>query len=121
MLVILLGVLAIILIVTESGCTTPRTIPKASRFSGDHTTIQIRGMWYICYQSRMRGLPYIIPPVHTAHCDCVVDKSREVFSSSDYEVADADNLTEFFRKKSIECDVSNVTPAKPAKIPSKIL
>jgi len=108
---VLLGVIVMLLIIFLTGCKTQRTIPKASRFSGDHTTVQIRGMWFICYQSRTNGFPRVPPPIHTAHCDCLVDKSRENFSSSDYKTYDADNLTIFFRDKSIECELqSKVQP-----------
>jgi len=112
---VLFGIIVMSLIVLLTGCTTQRTIPKKSRFSGDHTTVQIRGMWFVCYQTRINSFPRVLPPVHTAHCDCLVDKSRENFSSSDYKTYDAGNLTIFFRDKSIECELQSKVqpPANP--------
>jgi len=80
------------------------------RFSGDHTTAQIRGMWNVCFQTRMKNMPYFPAPLHFQHCDCLVDNSRENFSSQDYDKMGKDNLTEFFRVASILCDGSTVVP-----------
>ena len=97
--------LAIILLFIITACTTQEKIVKVrAKYSGDHTTAQIRGMWHICYQSRMRSAPHLPPPFHMDHCDCVIDKSREEYSSKYYKGADKDNLTRFFTEASIACD-----------------
>lgn len=74
------------------------------RFSGDHTTQQIRGMWQICFNTRRANIPYFPLPMHVNHCDCVVDASREIHSSTDYVKIDSDNLTKFFVEASVKCD-----------------
>lgn len=99
-----------ILIIFMGACAH-ETIQVRPKYSGDHTTGQIRGMWWICYNTRLQNMPYFPPPVHMEHCDCVVDKSREKYSSSDYDKIGSDNLTKFFTITSIECD--NGTDIKP--------
>ena len=97
--------LAIIFLFIITACTTEEKIVKVrAKYSGDHTTVQIRGMWVICYNTRIKNMPYIPPPMHMEHCDCVIDKSREMYSSKYYEGADTDNLTRFFTEASIACD-----------------
>jgi len=107
-LIILVGIGVMVLIISVTACTTPVVEPAVkARFSGDHTTIQIRGLWYVCIQARQRGLPHLPPPVHSAHCDCVLDKSREQFSSEDYERMTQDNLTRAFTEINVECQILN--------------
>ena len=106
-----IGLIALVL----SACTT-EVVQVRPKYSGDHTTVQIRGMWVICYNTRLKEIPYLPPPIHMDHCDCVIDKSREEYSSGDYDKVGQDNLTLFFTRASIECDNSTeVTPA-PASI-----
>ena len=88
------------------GCSSKDVILVSAKYSGDHTTAQIRGMWVICYSTRIKNMPYFPPPIHMEHCDCVVDKSREIYSSGDYDKVGQDNLTLFFTEASIECDNS---------------
>jgi hypothetical protein len=107
-LIILVGIGVMVLIISVTACTTPVVEPAVkARFSGDHTTIQIRGLWYVCIQARQRGLSHLPPPVHSAHCDCVLDKSREQFSSEDYERMTQDNLTRAFTEINVECQILN--------------
>ena len=106
-LIVLVGVGVMVLIILLTSCSTPVEPPKKSRFSGDHTTIQIRGLWYVCIQARQRGLSHLPPPVHSAHCDCVLDKSREQFSSKDYDRMTQDNLTRAFTVINTECQILN--------------
>jgi hypothetical protein len=107
-LIILVGIGVMVLIISVTACSTPVVEPAVkARFSGDHTTIQIRGLWYVCIQARQRGLPHLPPPVHSAHCDCVLDKSREQFSSEDYERMAQDNLTRAFTEINVECQILN--------------
>lgn len=98
-------------------CSSEKIIHVRPKYSGDHTTAQIRGMWHICYQSRMRSAPHFPPPFHMEHCDCVIDKSREAYSSKFYKGADTDNLTRFFTEASIACDQrSTQAMPEPASI-----
>ena len=107
-LIILVGIGVMVLIISVTACSTPVVEPAVkARFSGDHTTIQIRGLWYVCIQARQRGLSHLPPPVHSAHCDCVLDKSREQFSSEDYERMTQDNLTRAFTEINVECQILN--------------
>ena len=107
-LIVLVGVGVMVLIILLTSCSTPVVQPvEKSRFSGDHTTIQIRGLWYVCIQARQRGLSHLPPPVHSAHCDCVLDKSREQVSSEDYERMTQDNLTRAFTEINVECQILN--------------
>ena len=100
------------------GCATKSV---NTRFSGDHTTTQIRGMWYICFQTKARNDPTVPPIIHTTACDCIVDKSREKFKSSDYGDFNADNLTMFFKDATIECDAEQIAKPEPVAIPPKTL
>ena len=113
-LIVLVGVGVMVLIILLTSCSTPVVQPvEKSRFSGDHTTIQIRGLWYVCIQARQRGLPQLPPPVHSAHCDCVLDKSREQFSAKDYEKMQQGNLTKVFTEINLECQMlHNFEPVK---------
>ena len=112
-----ISTLAIIFLFIITACTTEEKIIKVrAKYSGDHTTAQIRGMWHICYQSRMRSAPHFPPPFHMEHCDCVVDKSRESHSSEDYTKIGSDNLTIFFTKVSIECDNTTIVKPEPTAI-----
>ena len=88
----------------------------SARFSGDHTTAQIRGMWNICFQTRMKNMPYFPAPLHFQHCDCLVDNSRENFSSKEYDSIGKDNLTDFFRQASILCNGSATVPNEPIEL-----
>ena len=106
-----IGLIALIL----SACTT-EIVQVRAKYSGDHTTNQIRGMWVICYNTRIKNMPYFPPPIHMDHCDCVIDKSREKYSSGDYEKIGTDNLTKFFTVTSIECDNGTKVKAEPAAI-----
>ena len=107
-LIILVGIGVMVLIISVTACSTPVVEPAVrARFSGDHTTIQIRGLWYVCIQARQRGLSHLPPPVHSAHCDCVLDKSREQFSAEDYERMTQDNLTRAFTEINVECQILN--------------
>ena len=98
-----------------SACTQ-EVIDVRPKYSGDHTTNQIRGMWVICYNTRIKEMPYFPPPVHMDHCDCVIDKSREKYSSGDYDKIGTDNLTKFFVVTSIECDNGTKVKSEPAAI-----
>ena len=113
-LIILVGIGVMVLIISVTACTTPVVEPAVrARFSGDHTTIQIRGLWYVCIQARQRGLPHLPPPVHSAHCDCVLDKSREQFSAKDYEKMQQGNLTKVFTEINLECQMlNNLNPSQ---------
>jgi len=113
-LIVLVGVGVMVLIILLTSCSTPVVQPvEKSRFSGDHTTIQIRGLWYVCIQARQRGLPQLPPPVHSAHCDCVLDKSREQFSAKDYEKMQQGNLTKVFTEINLECQMlNNLNPSQ---------
>ena len=77
------------------GCTTP----EKPRFSGDHTTNQIRGMWHICFAKHRELEPWMNPEVHFEICDCVIDLSRESYGAEDYSKGDLDNLSQFFTEK----------------------
>ena len=98
-----------------------RTQVESVRFSGDHSTSSIRGMWYVCYETRLKAYPATLPTTHWDHCDCLVDKSRETYKSSDYNKVGQDNLTLFFRDASIECDLKMSIPNEPSKLPIKQL
>jgi len=99
-------------------CTNTKVIKP--KFSGDHTTQQIRSMWHICFNARRKTAPYFPPPMHINHCDCVIDASREKFSSLDYKKVGGDNLTVFFTQASLECDADGMrtteTPAEPTML-----
>ena len=110
----LIGVIVVLLIILLTGCSVNRTQSESVRFSGDHSTASIRGMWLICYQARTRAFPHVLPPLHWSHCDCLVDKSREVYSHSDYTKIPEDKLTVFFRDASQECDRGVLLPNEPA-------
>ena len=97
------------------GCSTTQK-QVSVRFSGDHTTAQIRGMWNICFQTRMKNMPYFPAPLHFEHCDCLLDNSRENFSSKEYDSIGKDNLTDFFRQASILCNGAATVPNKPIKL-----
>lgn len=119
-LIVLLGVGVMTMIVALTGCSTPKPAHKPHPYSGDHTVGQLRGMFSVCYQTRRGLAPYFPPPMHMKHCDCLVDKSREKYSSQDYDGLDKGVLADFFRDASIECDVklglpsiNNNEPVKP--------
>ena len=98
--------MAIIICATAMACNKTTVEPlKKTRFSGDHTTAQIRGLWYVCLQTRQRSMPYIAPQIHGVHCDCVTDKSREQFSSTQYEKIPQDNMSAAFTDINIECSM----------------
>ena len=84
------------------GCTNTKVIKP--KFSGDHTTQQIREMWHICFNSIRKSTPYLPPLMHMTHCDCVIDASREKYSITDYKKQGEDNLTKFFTEASKECN-----------------
>ena len=106
-LIVLVGVGVITIIVALSACSTPQpTAPhKNHPYSGDHRVAQLRGMFTICLQTRQKAAPYFPVPFHIQHCDCVIDKSRERYSSNDYEGLEKGVLENFFRNASIECDI----------------
>ena len=83
----------------------PAPAHKPHPYSGDHKVSQLRGMFSVCLQTRMRALPGFPGAIHFSHCDCVVDKSREQYSSSDYSTVSSAELEIFFRDASIECNV----------------
>lgn len=103
-------------------CSTPQpTTPhKDHPYSGDHKVAQIRGMFSICLQTRQRVAPFWPVPMHMAHCDCIVDKSREKHSVDDYIAMAPGMLEDFFRDASTKCDeelnlptINNKEPVKP--------
>ena len=108
-------ILLFILALGLSACNK-EVILVSAKYSGDHTTSQIRGMWVICYNTRIKNMPYFPPPIHMEHCDCVVDKSREKYSSGDYDKVGTENLTLFFTETSIECDNSTEVKPEPTSI-----
>ena len=115
-LICFFGVLVIALIVLLTGCVdTNRTLPSKPRFSGDHTTANIRGMWHVCYSSRTRTAPHIPPLDHVIHCDCLVDSSRERMKFDEYTALGNDNLTKFFSDLSTECTVRRMNEFEPHK------
>ena len=121
-LVAILGVIVATIIIFLTGCSTVnRTQVESVRFSGDHSTSSIRGMWHICYETRLKAYPATLPTIHWDHCDCLVDKSRETYKSSDYNKVGQDNLSLFFKVASIECDLKMSMPNEPSKLPIKQL
>ena len=118
LLIVLVGIVVTVLFLSVTSCSTPVVKPvkpeKSTKFSGDHTTPQIRGMWSVCYQSRMKSLPHFPPPVHGAHCDCLVDGSRERYSSGDYEKMGSDNLTNVFSELSSLCNLIQIPKIEAA-------
>lgn len=104
-IIILVGVGVMATIIALTGCTNKvEQITVEPRFSGDHETKDIRAMWLVCYQSRIRALPYIPRPVHWQHCDCMTDKSREVYSFNEYNKETQEKLTEFYTGLHRECE-----------------
>ena len=61
-------------------------------------------------------MPYFPAPLHFQHCDCLIDTSRENFSSKEYDRMGEDNLTEFFRGASIVCNGSATVPNEPIEL-----
>ena len=112
----LVNCIHIILIALVLGACTKEVVLVSAKYSGDHTTSQIRGMWIICYQTRIKNMPYFPPPIHMEHCDCVVDKSREKYSSGDYDKVGTENLTLFFTETSVECENSTEATPDPTAI-----
>ena len=119
-LIVLLGVGVMTMIVALTGCSTQPPAPhKNHPYSGDHRVAQLRGMFSICLQTRQRFAPFWPVPMHIAHCDCIVDKSREKHSSSDYNAMKPGVLENFFRDASAVCDKElnmpsiNNEPVKP--------
>ena len=105
-LIVLFGVGVMTMIVALTGCSTSQPpAHKPHPYSGDHKVSQLRGMFSVCLQTRMRALPGFPGAIHFSHCDCVVDKSREQYSSSDYSTVSSAELEIFFRDASIECNV----------------
>ena len=105
-LIVLVGVGVITMIVALTACSTPQpTAHKPHPYSGDHKVSQLRGMFSVCLQTRMRAMPAFPAPMHFSHCDCVVDKSREKYSSGDYSKVSSAELEVFFRDASIECNI----------------
>ena len=107
----LLGLLSL-----SYGCTKEKITQVQPKYSGDHTTAQIRGMWHVCYQTRVRNMPHLPHIIHWEHCDCLIDKSRENFSSKDYDQMGTDNLTIFFKKTSLICDQNSIAAPEPASV-----
>ena len=121
-LICFFGVLVIALIVLLTGCVdTNRTLPSKPRFSGDHATSSIRDLWIVCYHTRLRYYPQVPPPMQWSYCDCMIDKSREAYSSLDYEKIPQDNLSSFFTITSLECDEKMSVPSEPVELPIKQL
>jgi hypothetical protein len=119
-LIVLFGVGVMTMIVALTGCSTTQPAHKPHPYSGDHTVGQIRGMFSVCYQTRRGVAPHFPDQMHIQHCDCLVDKSREKYSSQDYDGLDKGILADFFRDASIECNfklgmppINNNEPAKP--------
>ena len=96
-----------------TSCTTV----ERSRFSGDHGTAKIRGMWTVCYMTSMKNLPQVHASFHIATCDCMIDKSREKYKDSDYKEIGQEKLTDFYRELFEECreEQGVVIPIKPAE------
>ena len=109
------NLILVLLCLALLGCSTTQK-QVTVRFSGDHTTAQIRGMWNICFQTRIKNMPYFPAPLHFQHCDCLIDTSRENFSSKEYDRMGEDNLTEFFRGASIVCNGSATVPNEPIEL-----
>ena len=100
--------------------TQPPPTHEDHPYSGDHKVAQIRGMFSICLQTRQRVAPFWPVPKHMAHCDCIVDKSRDKHSVDDYIAMDPGMLEDFFRDVSIKCNeelnlpaINNKEPVKP--------
>ena len=110
--------ICLILLVFLTSCTNVKTIDIRKRFSGDHTTFKIREMWAICYQARIRAYPFFPPPLHMQQCDCMIDKSRERYSDSDYKSVGEEKLTKFYEDVHEECakefGLSTEVPIEPA-------
>ena len=110
--------ISLILLGFLTACTNVKTIDIRKRFSGDHTTFKIREMWAICYQARIRAMPFFPPPIHMQQCDCMIDKSRETYSDSDYKSVGQEKLTKFYERLHEECEKELGTglklPADPA-------
>ena len=97
--------------------TSCATTVEKSRFSGDHGTAKIRGMWAVCYMTSLKNQPQVHPSFHIAICDCMIDKSREKYKDSDYEDIGQEKLTDYFRGLFEECreEQGVVIPIKPAE------
>jgi len=76
---------------------------KKPVYSGDHHTVNIRGMWQICYFSMKKSNPFGPDPFHWGMCDCIVDESRKTYKNSDYENIDSESLTRFFQEATGKC------------------
>ena len=102
----------IFIVLLISSCSVPS---NDIRFSGDHTTEAIRGMWHICYMTH-RQVNRSAPELYLWKlCDCVIDKSREKYKSTDYDKQVGDNLTKFFKNANLECalEIKNVKADVP--------
>ena len=93
-------ILSLVLLVF--GCTKKEINPK---FSGDHSTNSIRGMWHICYVSMKKTNPYGPDPYHWQVCDCIVDDSRKTFKYEDYASIPSEELTQFFTDSTQKCSL----------------
>ena len=104
--------LILVLIIVFVGCSKPVEKPI---YSGDHDTETIRGMWHVCYMTHKKVNRFAPELYLWKLCDCVIDKSREEYKSTEYEKYSGDNLTKFFKDANLECalKIKQVEPKMP--------
>ncbi len=61
----------------------PETVPEPTVFSGNFTTEEIRGLWYVCSTSFFQQSPATPMEQVYRYCDCYTDYTRQNYEDNE--------------------------------------
>lgn len=97
----------ILLFLLFAGCTA-----RESPMSGTYPTIQIRGMWMVCFQSSMQKNNFVPPTIHAVYCDCMMDRTRKELPLAELRERESKkgDLAKFFTEIAVDCRPNQPQP-----------
>ena len=101
-----------ICIVTLFGCNSVSYETPKPSYSGGFKTIHIRNMWNSCFGLIKRSSSGVNPRTAALHCDCIVDKTRDLYDFKTFKTLDSYKTGEAFKDISLECFLKNNPSAR---------
>ena len=78
----ILGITFLLYSCTGQIVPEPETIPEPTVFSGNFTTEEIRGLWYVCSVSFFQQSPATPMEQVYMYCDCYTDYTRQNYKDN---------------------------------------
>jgi hypothetical protein len=90
------------LLIVLASCQYELTLKEPDRMNG-WSSLKMRSLWNLCFQSHLRLQPQANPNLVAVHCDCVIDNTSQVHHGDSISEMEQDVLAKFFTDTNIAC------------------